>query len=105
VERLHDKLNVLVDRQLPDMLHAVQSAVEMAGKAGTEMQQCRIHHDAELARLRSEFEQHLKQEEKEEKRFGGREWFQENASSILLSAITLVINALITAYIVSRIVP
>ncbi len=100
------QLSVLLDQRLPEILEAVNAANERAEAAERGLDQCRSHHDLEALRLENEIKQlrldyqahetrqkeaqekEEKSEEKDSARFGGAEWWRQNAASILISVIT-----------------
>ncbi len=116
---LERSLTNLVEKQVPEMLVKIGASVQQVNEARDNLQACQLHHDLsttevknDLARLRAEYQAHLDaekkeqdREEKEEAKFGGREWFRANASAILVSVFTLIVNAGVTALIVSRLFP
>jgi hypothetical protein len=120
---LEKSLTRLVDEQVPDMLATIGASVKAVDDAKSNLQACQLHHELntqqvrnELARLRDEYLKHLEEEKKaketetkEEAKFGGREWFREHASDILVgvvkTAITVLITAAVTALVVSRVFP
>jgi hypothetical protein len=116
---LEKSLTNLVEKQIPEMLITIHGAVKSVDDAKDQLQVCQLHHEAktqhvsgEIARLRDDYLKHLEderkereRENKEEEKFGGREWFRANASALFIGMVTLVINAAVMWLIISRVFP
>src|SRR3990172_8305885 len=109
---LEQSMTGMIKEQIPEMLEDITSAVKEIVASRNELNTCKLHHDvdtqtakAELDRLRREDQAHIDSEAKEEGKFGGRDWFRENASTLFMSAVTLILNALVMYFIVSRLIP
>ncbi len=115
---LERSLTDLVKEQIPKMLAAINTSVSQVNEAKNMLQTCQLHHDVdtqqvrgEIERLRAEYQAHLdaekkeqEKEEKEEAKFGGREWFRQNASGLIMSAITTLVTALVSAGVTALVV-
>src|SRR3990172_3777450 len=105
---LEQSMTGMIKEQIPEMLEDITSAVKEIVASRNELNTCKLHHDvdtqtakAELDRLRREYQAHIDSEAKEEGKFGGRDWFRENASTLFMSAVTLILNALVMYFIFS----
>lgn len=130
IELMEEALTRLAREQIPEVLEAVKCVIADVGSVRNEVGvvkgdlaahkvqtenaigALRTHVDNSISDLRKDYEDHLKDEEEADKReqndkakFGGAEWFRQNASAILVAVIQLIITSSVTVYILSRFIP